>query len=74
MTTTTTATTTNGRTYLWFLHVLIVRWCMWYRAHGAGNVQMHNFEISTKTIEVQWKTDQMGINTQRHHVGTMQKR
>jgi hypothetical protein len=34
---------------------------------------MHNFGISTKNIEVQWKTDGMGINTHRHHVGTIQK-
>ena len=46
---------------------------MWYRSHGAGNIQMHNFEISTKTIEVQWKTDGMEINTHRHHVGTTRK-
>ncbi len=72
-TTMTTTTTTNGRTYQWFLHVLIVRWCMWYRSHRAGDMQMHNFEISAKTVEVQCKTDGMGINTHRHHVGTIQK-
>ncbi len=70
---TTTTTMTNGHYYLRFLHLLIVRWCMWYRSHGAGNIQMHNFEISTKTIEVQWKTDGMGINTHRHHVGTIRR-
>jgi hypothetical protein len=47
---------------------------MWYRSHGAGNIQMHNSEISTKTIQVQWKTDGMEINTHRHHVGTTQKK
>jgi hypothetical protein len=46
---------------------------MWYRSHGAGNIQMHNFEISTKTVEVQWKTDGMENNTHRHHMVTMQK-
>jgi hypothetical protein len=45
---TTTTTMTNGRIYLWFLHVLIVRWCMWYRSHGVGDIQMHNFEIVQK--------------------------
>ncbi len=46
---------------------------MWYRSHGAGDIRMHYFEISTTTIEVQWKTDRMGINIHRHHVGTIQK-
>ncbi len=65
--------TTNGCTYLWIFHVLIVRWCMWYRSHGAGDIQMHNFKTSTKTVEVQWKTDGMGIDTHRQHVGAIQK-
>jgi hypothetical protein len=34
---------------------------------------MHNFKISSKTIEVQCKTEGMGINTHRHHVETIQK-
>jgi GTP:adenosylcobinamide-phosphate guanylyltransferase len=34
---------------------------------------MHNFKISTKTVEVQRETDGMGINTHKHHVGTIQQ-
>jgi hypothetical protein len=40
----------------------------WSRRHT--NAQLQN---KYKTVEVQWKTDGMGINTHRHHVETIQK-
>jgi hypothetical protein len=50
---------------------------LWGGACGTEAMERATYEcttlkISTKTVEVQGKTDGMGINTYRHHVGTIQ--
>jgi hypothetical protein len=40
------------------------------RSRQRMNAQLQN---KHKTVEQPWKTDGMGINTHRHHVGTIQK-